>query len=337
MKLKVYLKEKLISIILICVFTTLSSLFQIAFKVNYSCILAELVMIFILSIIAFSLDYYKRYSFYSDFLSKLDGLDQKYLITEMVSEPEFAEGKILYESLYEIDKSMKEKINRINNAGEEFRDYIEMWIHEIKLPLSAMTLMNYNATATAERKNALLKKIEYYVEQILFMARADAAEKDYLLKKVTLEEIINKALVANKDLLIENHISIEKQNLQMTITTDAKWMEFIIGQLIGNSVKYMKEGEKKIVFSAQKESEDKIIFTLEDNGMGIANEDISRIFEKSFTGKNGHSNSKSTGMGLYICRKLCDKMGHRIYAESEYGKYTKLHIEFGTNKYINFE
>ncbi|MFQ9516102.1 MAG: ATP-binding protein [Eubacterium sp.] len=334
MKVRTYIKDKSLAITIFIILLFILSALQMAFKVNRSCIIAETVLMLFSFSAVLAVDYWKRDRFYKDFLMKLDNMDQKYLITEMLDMPEFEEARILKESLYEIDKSMKEKINKLNKSNKEFKEYLEMWIHEIKLPLASLTLMNYNGNTNPEKEKMLIKKIEHYVEQILFMARSDAAEKDYLLKKCNLESSVNKVVVANKELLIESKISVEKQNLDMEVTTDSKWLEFILGQIISNSVKYVRDNDRKIKFAAYEE-ENKTIFTITDNGMGIASNDIVNVFEKTFTGTNGRRVQTSTGMGLYICRKLCEKMGHHIWIESKEGQYTKVYLEFGKEKYYS--
>ena len=328
--MKLYLKDKVLAIILcITVIFAITGLLA-AFKVNKSCVIAEIIIIAAAFVADITVDYYKRNRFYKDFLCKLENLDQKYLITEMLGSPEFEEGKILKESLYEIDKSMKERINTLEDRNNEFKEYLEMWIHEIKLPLSGLTLMNYNGNMNQEKQRSFIRKIEHYVEQILFMARADAAEKDYLIKKVTLESIVNKSVISNRDMLIESRVTIEKDNLNLDMMTDSKWLEFILGQIISNSVKYAGDNERKIKFYGYENvAENKTVLVAEDNGVGISNEDIKRVFEKTFTGKNGRKVEQSTGMGLYICKKLCMKMGHNIWIESRENEYTRVNIEFG--------
>lgn len=183
-----------------------------------------------------------------------------------------------------------------------------------------------------EKQKLQLMKLYYYVEQILFYARADAPQKDYLLKKVSLESIVNKVMVENKDLLIGNRFQIEKENLGIEVYTDSKWLEFILGQIVNNSVKYKKADEGYLGFSGKEEKNIVWLF-IEDHGIGVEKSDIGRVFEKSFTGKNGRRVKEATGMGLFICKKLCDKMGHRIFIESEKGEYTRVGIGFGRNKY----
>ena len=329
---KAFIREK-IPVILgyICVIFCLTAL-GATIKVPYEYIVFVLFIITIVLLFVEIREYMIKQRFYQDFLSKLNTLDQKYLIIEMVEMPEFYEGRMLCDALYDIGKAMQEKINDMENSVSEFKEYIEMWIHEVKIPISNMMLMNYNKNMDMEKQKLQLMKLYYYVEQILFYARADASQKDYLLKRVSLETVVNKVVIGNKDLLIGNKFQIEKENLELIVYTDSKWLEFILGQIVNNSIKYKKGGKGYLKFFSKEEKE--IIWLIvEDHGIGIEKSDIGRVFEKSFTGNNGRKVREATGMGLFICKKLCDKMGHRIWIESEKGEYTRVGVGFGKNRY----
>lgn len=141
--------------------------------------------------------------------------------------------------------------------------------------------------------------------------------------------------IKNKDDLLDNNITFESNVKNSLVHTDKKWLEFIINQIINNSIKYKKDKDSIIKISSI-EDNDKTILEIYDNGIGIPTKDIGRVFEKSFTGSNGRDKIKSTGMGLYIIKKLCDKLGHNIYIESTLKEYTKVIIEFGKNEMYKF-
>lgn len=311
-------------------------LLGIEMKISYEYVVFALFIITAVLVFVEVREYLMKRGFYKDFLGKINMLDQKYLITEMVENPVFYEGQILCDALYETGKAMQEKINDMESSVYEFKEYIEMWIHQVKIPISNMMLMNYNKNMDVEKQKLQLMRLYYYVEQILFYARADAPQKDYLLKKVNLETVVNKVVIENKDLLIGNRFQIEKENLGIEVYTDSKWLEFILGQIVNNSVKYKKEERGYLKFSGKKE-ENIIWLFIEDHGIGVEKSDIGRVFEKSFTGKNGRRVKEATGMGLFICKKLCDKMGHKISIKSEKGNYTRVGIGFGTNQYYDLE
>lgn len=332
MKLSSYLKDKIIiiSLLLISYLIILSML--IVFKIDKSLIIAITLTIFITIILIFTIEFIRKKLFYDDFLNKLNSLDKKYLITELLKDANFYEAEILKNSLYEIDKSMNEKINEYKISFNDFKEYIEMWIHEVKLPISSLILINHNSTQN-NKINYQIKKIEDYVEQILFYVRSENASKDYLITKCNLNKIINNVLLKNKDELLYKNIDIKLENINTYVYTDSKWLEFIINQIISNSIKYSKENPY-IKFSIKEINKTKIL-SIYDNGIGICKSDINRVFDKTFTGKNGRKIKSSTGMGLFICKNLCNKLGHKINIKSEEGKYTEVQIEFYDNDFYN--
>lgn len=284
-------------------------------------------------------DYFRRKSFYNKLLDILEQLDEKYLITEMIDKPDFPDGDILLDVLYETDKSMLERINKIEFAAGEFKEYLEMWIHEVKVPLSSLELMNYNESRDFKGQKKQIDRLKAYVEQILFFERADAAEKDYIMKRCNLKALVNKVIKEQKDLIIGNHISIEMEDLDRDVISDSKWLEFMLGQIINNSIKYLlvKQQEKSVISFRLERTDTSVILYIRDNGIGISEKDLPRVFEKSFTGENGRKTTASTGMGLYICKKLCGKLGHTIEVDSVEGEFTEVKISFGVNKYFEFE
>ncbi len=236
---------------------------------------------------------------------------------------------------------MAEVVQSYEIEAGEFRDYIEMWIHEVKTPLATLSLMNKDRKIAAQ-----LSRLDSYVEQVLYFARAENAEHDYLIKPTSLAEIIKNVATRNRDLLLASNVDFIVKNLDYEVFTDSKWLEFIINQILQNSIKYQS---KTITISAEDTAE-KTILTITDDGLGISAKDLPRVFEKSFTGENGHgatsaassrtsrnslpsSGQKSTGMGLYIAKTLCDKLGHQIEISSPNQKGTIVEITFPRHDY----
>lgn len=308
-----------------------------AFKANTQYVVATVVLIAVVILVSIHVEYFSKRKFYKEVHNSLEAMDQKYLVTEMIKKPDFYEGQIFVDSLYEINKSMKEHINSVEFSVAEFKEYLELWIHEIKVPISALKLMNYNENMDPAKQKQQIDKINSYVEQILFYARADAAEKDYLLNKCKLETIANKVVMDQKALLIGNKIKIEKENMDVSVITDSKWLEYIISQVVNNSVKYMEKDKKSYIKFYTEKSEDVTTLCIEDNGMGIGEKDLPYVFDKTFTGANGRKDRASTGMGLYICKKLADKLGHKISIESKEGEYTRVKLSFGNNSFLDIE
>ena len=328
MKISKYLKDKLNSILVFILFYIMILVFLIVFKTKRELNIFILFLLLIMGIILLMLDYFRKRNYYNKLLENIKDLDQKYLILEFINEPDFYEGKIFYELLYEINKSYIEKLNEYKININSFKEYIETWIHEVKLPISTMVLLNHNHKLD-KRINNQLKKIDNYIDQILYYVRSENAEKDYIIKETDIKKIINNVLLKNKDDILENNIELKVEIKGKQVLTDSKWLEFILNQIINNSIKYRKDNPFiKIKYENN-------LLEIYDNGIGIKEKDIKRVFDKMFTGENGKENIKSTGMGLYIVKEMCDKLGHKIVIESEENKYTSVKIMFEVTDYYN--
>lgn len=328
MKISRYLKDKLNSILVFILFYIIILVFLIIFKTKRELNIFILFLLLIMGIILLLLDFFRKRNFYNKLIENISDLDQKYLILEFMNEPDFYEGKILYELLYEINKSYIEKMNEYKKNVNSFKEYVEMWIHEVKLPISTMVLLNHNHKLD-KRMNNQLNKIDNYIDQILYYVRSENAEKDYIIRETSIKKIINNVLLKNKDDIIENNIELEVEIKDEKILTDGKWMEFILNQIINNSIKYRQSNP--IIKIKYKNN----LLEIYDNGIGIKESDKKRVFDKMFTGENGKENIKSTGMGLYIAKEMCSKLGHEIMIESEENKYTCVKITFKQNDYYN--
>lgn len=270
-------------------------------------------------------------------------IDKKYLVIETLDEPEFYEGNLVYTAMYDINKSMIEHINQYERGQQDFKDFIEMWLHEIKLPIASLTLMCHNDKEHIDKKFITqLNRLDDYADKVLYYVRSENAEKDYSFGKVNLKTIINKTAVKNKDIILSNNISLNVHDIDTYVNTDAKWLEFIVNQIISNSIKYKKtSGEAYIeVYSEQRQDSgtDKVgyaVLHIKDNGIGIPAKDIDKVFIKSYTGSNGRNNAKSTGMGLYIAKNMCGKLGHNIKIKSIEREYTEVEITFYGDSYYN--
>lgn len=328
MKISRYLKDKLNSILVFILFYIIILVLLIIFKTKRELNIFILFLLLIMGIILLLLDFFRKRNFYNKLIENISDLDQKYLILEFMNEPDFYEGKILYELLYEINKSYIEKMNEYKKNVNSFKEYVEMWIHEVKLPISTMVLLNHNHKLD-KRMNNQLNKIDNYIDQILYYVRSENAEKDYIIRETSIKKIINNVLLKNKDDIIENNIELEVEIKDEKILTDGKWMEFILNQIINNSIKYRQSNP--IIKIKYKNN----LLEIYDNGIGIKESDKKRVFDKMFTGENGKENIKSTGMGLYIAKEMCSKLGHEIMIESEENKYTCVKITFKQNDYYN--
>ncbi len=183
-----------------------------------------------------------------------------------------------------------------------------------------------------------LDKVEDYIDQVLFYARSNTVEKDYYIKECNLKDIVNESIKKNKSTLIQNKILINIHDLNETIYTDSKWIHFILNQIIQNSVKYKKQDNNSEIEIYSKQGKENIILYIKDNGIGIKKEEITRVFEKGFTGTNGRlQNKKSTGIGLYLCKKLCDKLGIAIELNSAQNQGTEVRFVFPKGTHTNIK
>lgn len=336
MKLVSYIKDKVISIVIYLLMVVLISLILKVFNLDKSVLIVIFLILITNGTMLILVNYFRKRSYYNNILGMLDKLDKKYLVLETVLEPTTYEEEIVNNILYDINKSMIENINIQKRSINEFKDYIEMWIHEVKLPIASMVLKCHNhKEVNSNELLSIIRRLDNDIDQILYYMRSEITEKDFIISEVSLKDIVRSVSLKNKDDLLENKIELEVNIDNECVYTDKKWMEFILNQIISNSIKYKKEKDSfiKIISNV---SEDKVNLIVYDNGIGISKGDIKRVFDKSFTGKNGRDKIKSTGMGLYIVKNLCSKLGHNIYIESALDEYTKVIIEFGKNNYYNF-
>jgi len=307
----------------------------LAFKISKSLILVVLVILFLFVIGNLLCEFFKKKDFYNNLLKNIDLLDKSFLVCETIEKPSFYEGELLYQALYEINKSMCENINLLNRQVSDFKNYIEMWIHEVKIPLASITLIVHNHPDKFNKKIIeQIRRLEDNIEQVLYYMRAENAEKDFLINKVSLKKIINNVALRNKDDILENNIVFKVEDVDNTIYTDQKWLEFIINQIVNNSIKYKKDQNSVISIRSIK-NKDKIKIEIYDNGIGIPSSDLKKVFDKTYTGTNGRIKAKSTGMGLFIVYNLCKKLGHKVEIESMKDKYTKVIITISNNEFYN--
>lgn len=338
MNFKLFFKEKVITILLLLFGIITIEIFLMAYNVGMFIKIYIPLIIMGLYMISIIIEYFKRKKFYDNLLKMLEELDEKYLITEIIKTPNFLEGQIFKNSLEQIDKSMLENVNKYKYMTEDYKEYIELWIHEIKIPISASKMViENNKNAITKSIDEELDKVENYIEQALFYARSNTVEKDYYIRKVILKEIVNESIKKNKSSLIQEKISIDIHDLDIEVNTDNKWIVFVLNQIIQNSIKYKKKEESVIEIYAEQGKENVILY-VKDNGIGIKQGEITRVFEKGFTGTNGRlSNKKSTGIGLYLCKKLCNKLGIGIELNSVQNEGTEVMLIFPKSSYIELK
>lgn len=268
-------------------------------------------------------------------------------VEEQAQLPEATDdAEILYHRLLEnqsIARSESESSAAVRQS--RMRDYYSMWVHQIKTPISAMKLLleaereelgqlmcdeEPQATLTELSDNLdsfedELFRIEEYVSMALQYQRVSSTENDFVLEKISLDGVIRDTIKKYAKIMIRRHIGINYSGTKKQVYTDEKWLAFILEQILSNAIKYTPQGFVTIETAEEK---DRFFITIKDTGIGIKAEDLPRVFEKGYTGYNGHADKKATGIGLYLCRQMADKLGHTIRMESEIGKGTKVWIGF---------
>ena len=269
----------------------------------------------------------------------------KWLKNEEVVLPE---GKDAYEELYQemiedLDLQRREEAASYARNQSEMREYYAMWVHQIKTPIAAMRLLQQVQrnrleegdviTSGAEETDSLqvqaelekeLFDIEQYVNMALQYQRVNTPGNDYVLEKLRLDDIVREVIHKYAGLMVRAHIPLQYEGTM--VTTDAKWVAFALEQILSNAIKYSRAGQQIVIETVPEENVDYL--KIADHGIGIRAEDLSRVFEKGYTGYNGHADKKSTGIGLYLCRLVLTKLGHTIRMESVQGEGTTVWIGF---------
>lgn len=253
-----------------------------------------------------------------------DNLQEAYYISEILQKPKDLENQAYYYALKRACKAMNDKISALTEEQVEYQEYVESFAHEIKIPIGALSLTFDNARDYSLKKET--DKIFQLVEQMLYYARSENTEKDYFVKELSLDEMMHHVLLKFRYVLLEEKVTLDIHDMENTVYTDEKWLQFILSQILQNAVKYMNKEEKRLVIYSVSH-DGNISLVMEDNGCGIKQSELSRVFEKGFTGSN-RKKTNATGMGLYLAKKLSDRLGLRLRIDSEEGKYTRVTIFF---------
>lgn len=326
MKVSQYIKDKGIAMGLALLACVLTSQFLAAMGTAFPVIvLTETIFAGCLSLMGIY-DCMRKKHYYDKLMSTWEELEEKTYLSEMIECPGFYDGRLLYEIVKRNGKYLNDVICEQQQEMMEYKDYVQTWVHEIKTPIAVQRLLIENnknpITSSIEEE---VGRIEAYVEQMLYYTKSGSLEGDYFIQPADLKKLVMEVIRKNTKLMVAQGTIPRLENLGFTVLTDCKWMEFILGQIVINAVKYKDDSKKSsISFSAEEEGGGMVALTVADNGIGIPKKDIGRVFQKGFTGENGRIYHKSTGMGLYLCKSLCDKMGIEINLDSVQGQGTKV-------------
>ena len=317
--LKSYLKKNIKVYILFVVFIAIFFIMFYLYNLPLEALIYTGSFCFLAALVASFSDFVN----YRESYKKLKFLE-KNILNDLEDLPKSLDIRIDYyhkiiEKLYEeLEKLTQE--NRQKNT--DMVDYYSMWVHQIKTPIAAMNFLLDNEEVDQKILQQELFKIERYVEMVLTYIRLDSISSDYVITKINLDEVVKESVKKYATIFINKKIKLNYVSHETMVISDKKWLSFAFEQILGNSVKYSSAGGEITIETC----ENKLI--IEDNGMGIKEEDLPRIFEKGFTGFNGRYEKKSSGLGLYLCKKTLDKLGHHIEISSKVGEGTRIEITF---------
>ena len=317
--LKSYLKKNIKVYILFIVFIFIFFIMFYLYNLPLEALIYTGSFCFLAALIASISDYAN----YKESYKKLNFLEQN-ILNDLEDLPKSLDIRIDYyhkiiEKLYEeLEKLTQE--NRQKNT--DMVDYYSMWVHQIKTPIAAMNFLLDNEEVDQKILQQELFKIERYVEMVLTYIRLDSISSDYVITKINLDEVVKDSVKKYATIFINKKIKLNYVSHETMVISDKKWLSFAFEQILGNSVKYSSAGGEITIETC----ENKLV--IEDRGIGIKEEDLPRIFEKGFTGFNGRYEKKSSGLGLYLCKKTLDKLGHHIEISSKVGEGTRIEITF---------
>ncbi|RKQ27514.1 HAMP domain-containing histidine kinase [Mediterraneibacter sp. gm002] len=240
-----------------------------------------------------------------------------------------------------IIKNLKEQNGELKSQErifkQEMSDYYSMWVHQIKTPIAAMHVLQQTLEEEYPEQKYIkeikleLFKIEQYVEMVLTYLRMGEMSGDLKFEKYSLDAIVRQVIRKYSQMFILRKIHLQYVKTSQCIVTDEKWLQFVLEQVLSNALKYTKDGGMIFIYTEEKEN--KKCLVIEDSGIGIQAEDLPRVFEKGFTGYNGRADKKSTGIGLYMCKKIMERLNHQIWIESEVDKGTKVYLDLAREEW----
>lgn len=246
-------------------------------------------------------------------------MEESYLLGELLPEPQDVVERAYFDVMKTVSRSAIGKVEDAQRAQEEYMDYVEQWIHEVKTPLTACSLILANGGDTRKLRREL-KRADNLTENVLYYARMRTAEKDTVIREISVASIIDEAVKSQMELLIGAGIRVQASGDFMA-NTDDKALCFILKQLLVNCAQYCPDCT--VTISAENGR-----ITVEDNGIGIPSHELPRVTERGFTGTNGRTRGTSTGMGLYIVHELCERLNIELTIESEQGSFTRFRLVF---------
>ena len=278
------------------------------------------------------LEYRRVKSYFDELQSAMKVLADKYLFYEMIERQDTQEEQAVKELFYQVETDTISKLEDLKRSSAEYREFVETWVHEIKIPIAVIRMILANHKESDVGISSEMDRLETYVEQALFYARSATVAKDYLVSQMDLQKTVQQVILSHKRQLREINARLNLHDLEKEVYSDGKWIQFMLGQVIDNSIKYAapkdEDGCGLILEIYATDTENAVQLHVKDNGIGIKANEIDRVFDKGFTGQNGRGGAKSTGIGLYLCKKLCQKLDHGIALTSKEGEGTEVTFVF---------
>ena len=327
MKFGKFLKDKINFILgfILCCFVVAG--YMNAMQIDKMAIFFVVIILCLFFTVGFLVNYFVKNRYLRNLDIMLDGLDEKYLLSEVMDKPRREENLAYYKILKKVNKSMLENVANARMMSKEYKEYIESWVHEIKIPItSAKLLCENNRLEVTNKIDEEIEEINNFVEQSLFYARMEQVSNDFMIKEVNLGDAVRTVISRNKKLMIQSNMKVEVKDIDVIAYSDEKWLEFILNQIMINAIKYKRDTGSCVAVEACV-IDDSVRLSISDNGVGIKKSEIDRIFDKGFTGTNGRNQKRSTGIGLFLCKKLCKELNIGIFAESVEGEYTKICLD----------
>ena len=327
MTLREFLSDRLGRIALWLVCIGLALLFLFATGTQPGVLALLLLALLLVFVTVQAVDFFRQRARLLELENILESLDRKYLFMECVPPPKNLYERHLFDLTRRAGRAMTGAVSDAQAAQREYREYVEQWVHEIKAPITAARLICRELDGKTRRKlMAELAQIEAYVERALFYARAENPEQDCLLRQVNLGKIVAQAVENHRSLLIQSGVRVETEGLDCTVYTDEKWAVFILGQLLQNAFRY--RGTEPVITLSAKPLGKQVQLAVRDNGIGIPAHELTRVFDRGFTGSNGRSRGGATGMGLYLCKKLASFLDLGLHIASQEGEGTTVMLTF---------
>lgn len=329
--LKAFLKDKAFFIALSGLLTAFIAVVLAVLQVSTGGIIFVSIVIFGGALLYLAFDYARQASFWKKMASASNSLEKSAYFVDLIDEPTTLQGHIAHDAIFAVLRADNQEITDLKTKLHDNSDYIELWVHEIKTPLSAAKLiakrMRGSDAASLSRE---LERMDNLIGQVLFAARTETLTNDYIIREINLANIAKEACKSHMHYLTSLGVSFEFQiDPDITVLADKIWLEFIIAQVVLNSAKYDATTITFTSFESEQESSSSCtVLEIKDDGCGIPAEDVARVFDRGFTGEVGRAHGSATGMGLYLVARMCFGMGLSCMLASEEKVGTRVQISF---------